>query len=348
MRQSIIFIINLKTKKMIMNTIKYNEPRKDVKLLPWQVTGLTDGEGGFNCYIAKKETEKLISNSFNTNIKLEFKVTQKSHSAGILYELKEFFGCGSVVIDNRKTDTKKYHVTSLYSILENIIPHYEKYPCLTSKNLNFKDWKKIALILSQDTTDLNLKRINLENILNLSSQMNKNRLFEDKYNYCNSSLGLMQNNSNGEKCASTTFNLPAHWVQTFLTGESVFYTYFSYKKSRGKIYQGCDSSLELGQNNHDIAVLISLQKFFEGGYIKPKYNYTDIHECKKSRSVNRFILRNTDKIIEFVDNYPMLTRKQLDYLDWKKVIELKKVGKHKTEEGSKLIKKILSNINSRR
>lgn len=44
----------------------------------------------------------------------------------------------------------------------------------------------------------------------------------------------------------------------------------------------------------------------------------------------------------------MLTRKQLDYLDWKKVIELKKVGKHKTEEGSKLIKKILSNINSRR
>ena len=65
---------NLKTKKMIMNTIKYNEPRKDVKLLPWQVTGLTDGEGGFNCYIAKTETEKLISNSFNTNIKLEFKL----------------------------------------------------------------------------------------------------------------------------------------------------------------------------------------------------------------------------------------------------------------------------------
>ena len=330
---------------MTMNTIKYNEPRNHEKLLPWQVTGFTDGEGGFNCYITKTETHKLISYSFNTNIKLEFKVTQKSHSAGILYELKEFFGCGSVVIDNRKTDTKKYHVTSLSSILEKIIPHFDNYPCLTSKYLNFKDWKKIAFILSQETTDLKLKEIHLETIFNLSSQMNKNRLFQDKYNYCNSSLGLFKS-SNGE--INTTFNLPAHWVQTFLNGESVFYTYFSNKKSRGKIYQGCDSSLELGQNNHDIAVLISLQKFFEGGYIKPKYNYTDIHECKKSRSVNRFILRNTDKIIEFVDNYPMLTRKQLDYLDWKKVIELKKVGKHKTEEGSKLIKKILSNINSRR
>ena len=67
-----------------MNTIKYNEPRNHKKLLPWQVTGFTDGEGGFNCYITKTETHKLISNSFNTNIKLEFKVTQKSHSAGIL------------------------------------------------------------------------------------------------------------------------------------------------------------------------------------------------------------------------------------------------------------------------
>ena len=44
----------------------------------------------------------------------------------------------------------------------------------------------------------------------------------------------------------------------------------------------------------------------------------------------------------------MLTRKHLDYLDWKKIIELKKAGEHKTEEGSNLIKKILSNINSNR
>ena len=160
--------------------------------------------------------------------------------------------------------------------------------------------------------------------------MNKNRLFQDKYNYCNSSLGLFKS-SNGE--INTTFNLPAHWVQTFLNGESVFYTYFSNKKSRGKIYQGCDSSLELGQNNHDIAVLISLKKFFGGGYIKPKYDYTNIQECENSRSVNRFIIRNTDIIIQFVEDYPMLTRKHLDYLDWKKIIELKKAGIHKTEEG---------------
>jgi hypothetical protein len=73
------------------------------------------------------------------NLNLEFKVTQKSHSEGILHEIKEYFGCGSVVIDNRKTDTKKYRIGALSDILNIIIPHFENFPCLTSKFLNFKD-----------------------------------------------------------------------------------------------------------------------------------------------------------------------------------------------------------------
>jgi hypothetical protein len=95
----------------------------------------------------------------------------------------------------------------------------------------------------------------------------------------------------------------------------MFYTYVSKNTSRGRTYQACDSSLELGQNNHDVAILLSLKKFFNGGYIKPKYNYNNIDECKNSRSVNRYVFRDTDTIIKFVDQYPMLTRKHLDYLD---------------------------------
>jgi len=85
--------------------------------MPWQVTGLVDGEDGFNCYI-------LDTDLTNHSVKLEFKVTQKKHSEGVLYELQEYFGCGSVVIDNRKTDTKKYHVNGFSAILDKIIPHF--------------------------------------------------------------------------------------------------------------------------------------------------------------------------------------------------------------------------------
>ena len=114
-----------------MNTY-LNKPNQ--KLLPWQVTGLTDGEGSFVYSISS--TGKGLTGQ---KLSLEFKVTQKTHSSGVLYELKNFFNCGNVVIDNRETDTNKYHVKNLAFILSKIIPHFDSYPCLTSKNLNFRD-----------------------------------------------------------------------------------------------------------------------------------------------------------------------------------------------------------------
>lgn len=150
-------------------------------------------------------------------------------------------------------------------------------------------------------------------IKSIIENMNKERSFEDKYNFCKDSLGLTVN---GE----VTKTLPAEWVQTFLAGEGTFYNYLPKKTTdnRGKPYQRCDSSLEIAQNNHDVIILLAIKKFFGGGYIKPKYNISNIIECKNSRSVNRYIFRDTKAIINFVDNYPMLNRKHLDYLDWKK------------------------------
>lgn len=317
--------------------LDFKKPSQNAKLNPWQVTGITDGEGGFFCSIL------TITNNIgkiNYRVKLEFKVTQKSHSEGILHELKEFFGCGTVVIDNRITKTQKYHVTSLSNIIEKIIPHFEKYPCLTSKYLNFIDWKEIALILSNKEEIFSIEN-DLEKIRNIISKMNKNRSFEDKFEFCKTSLGL--NNQ-----SEMSYNLPEYWVQSFIDGEGMFYNYISEKKSRNSIYLGVDSSLEIAQNSHDVAILLAIKKFFDGGYLKPKYNVFDLSECKNSRSVNRFILRDTDKIIEFFNKYPLLTRKSLDYEDWKKIIDLKKNGAHQTSEGLNLIKEIKNQMNSKR
>ena len=115
----------------------------NIFLHPWYVTGLTDSEGTFSCYIHRMDPHKE-----KITVTLEYKVAQKSHSENILSDIKNYFTVGSVVIDNRKTDTKKYHITNLELILNNIIPHFDKYPCLTSKNLNFKDWKQVAILIS--------------------------------------------------------------------------------------------------------------------------------------------------------------------------------------------------------
>lgn len=189
-----------------------------------------------------------------------------------------------------------------------------------------------------------LTKEGLEKIIKLSSEMNTNRKFEDKYNYLKNSLNLDLN-------GNINFKLPEHWVQTFIDGEGLFYNYLgnldSHLESSNKNVI-LDSSLEIAQGNHDVLILLSIKNFFIGGYIKPKYNITLINKCKNSRAVNRFILRDTKKIINFLDKYPMLTRKYLDYLDWKKIVELKNNGSHKTIEGLDLIKQIKSKMNSKR
>jgi len=141
------------------------------------------------------------------------------------------------------------------------------------------------------------------------------------------------------------YRLPDPWVQAFIDGEGMFYNYISEKKTRNNTYLGVDSSLEIAQNSHDVAVLFAIKFFFDAGYLKPKYNVFYLSECKNSRSVSRFILSDTDKIIKFLDKYYLLTRKLLDYEDWKKIVAIKKTGAHKTSEGLNLMREIKERMN---
>jgi hypothetical protein len=206
------------------------------KLNPWYITGLTDSEGTFSCYIQRETKEKIT-------VSLEFKIAQKSHSEKVLFDIMSYFSVGSVVIDNRKTDTKKYHVTNINFILEKILPHFDSYPCLTSKNLKFLDWKKIAILLSEKK---NLTEEGVIEIKNLLSNMNTKRSFEDKYFYCYSTLNLVN------------IKLDPSWVQGFLDGEASFYVHLTTPSAYGVVSPICNLSLEVAQNSHDVFVLLAL------------------------------------------------------------------------------------------
>jgi hypothetical protein len=202
-----------------------------------------------------------------------------------------------------------------------------------------------------------LTKEGLEKIREISSKMNtgfysyknKKRTFREKYNFLSHSLNL---DSNG----TIQYKLPEYWVQTFIDGEGMFYNYLKtelpltslnhYPEEKIKVI--LNSSMEIAQANHDVLILIAIKQFFNGGYIKPKYNVSSITECQESRSVNRFILRDTKKIIEFVNKYPMLTRKHLDYLDWKTIVELKNNGEYKSPEGLAKIQEIKGRMNTNR
>jgi LAGLIDADG endonuclease len=116
--------------------------------------------------------------------------------------------------------------------------------------------------------------------------------------------------------------------------------------SRGKPYVALTPTLEVAQSNHDVKLLQALVQFF--GYLKSKYDFYDIEAAKNSRIVNRFVINQHNVVTEFFDKYPLYTRKNLDYLDWKKLIELKASRAHDTPEGLIMMRNIKASMNKGR
>ena len=89
----------------------------------------------------------------------------------------------------------------------------------------------------------------------------------------------------------------------------------------------------------------AIKLFFKSGYLKPKYDIHDISKVMKSRSVTRYILNDSKLVIAFISNYPMLTRKNLDFIDWSKLVQLKDQNAHKTQSGLQNMRRIKLGLN---
>lgn len=250
---------------------------------------------------------------------------------GNLLDLKEYFGCGNICIDNREQKAYKFVITKIDDIIIKVIPHLDQYPLITSKNLDYQDWKKAALMFKAKE---HLKEEGLNTILLLKNNMNSLRAFEERWNFIENTISSIQ--------------LSNEWVQAFIDGEGCLYFGISNTTNRGKPYVALTATLEVAQSNHDVGVLNALKNFFEHGYLKPKYDIHNLDAVKNSRIVNRFVINQHELVIQFLDKFPLLTRKYLDYLDWKKLIQFKKDKVYNIPEGLKKMQDIKASMNKGR
>lgn len=311
---------------MNLNNWNFISGSSNVKGLftPWYVTGLSDAEGSFQITIQDNKGKGL------TGFKpfLEFKITQKNHSQGILYEVQKYFKCGRIIIDNRKTETMKFVVTNVNDLLTKVIPHFDNYPLTTSKYLNYIDFK-LAVSLMNNKKHMSI--IGINELKSIKTRMNKARCFKEKYEFC----------------SKVNIVLKPEWIQGFIDGEGTFQCEILKNKVNFNI--NINFSLQIKQNNHDVMILDLIRKYFERGYLKPKYNINDITAVFNSvRKTTALWIRDTDVICAFIKNYPLYTIKRLDYLDWNRLIELKKRNMHYTIKGLKIIQKIKNNMNLHR
>lgn len=239
--------------------------------------------------------------------------------------MKKYFGCGAVLVDNKAFDTYKYQVSKVEDIINIIIPHFDKFPLVGSKQLDYLDWKKAILYKKSSNNNIN-------SILTLKNNMNSKRSFDERWNYLN----------------NININLQPEWLQAFIYGEGCFQCVIGYVKNGEKSLLQITNTLEIAQNSHDVKVLESIKLFFDKGYLKPKYNISSLKESKNARSVSRLVISDNKTITAFVDKHTMHTRKHLDYLAWKELINLKNNYAHKNDKGFSDMISIKRGMNSGR
>ena len=127
------------------------------------ISGYVDGEGCFSVSFSKR---KRFLVGWET--KPSFSVSQNYDRAEVLFLMQKKFRCGFMRRDFSDR-TLKYEVRRLDDLIQKIIPHFEKYPLLSSKHKDFLIFKKICFMMKQEKHK-NLS--GLRKIINLAFKMN--------------------------------------------------------------------------------------------------------------------------------------------------------------------------------
>ena len=132
---------------------------------PNYISGYVDGEGSF--LISFSPREKL---SRGIEVRPSFSVSQREDRSEVLSLMKSYFGSGSIRF-NSFDNTRKFEIRSLDILLNAVLPHFDKYPLLSSKVKDYAVFKRICMMMKKGEH----KSVKgLKKLINLALMMNLN------------------------------------------------------------------------------------------------------------------------------------------------------------------------------
>ncbi len=134
-----------------------------LKLEPQWITGFVDGEGCF--YVGINANEEMTA---GFQVLPEFTVVQHERDVQILHALKSYFGCG--VVRKNHGDRMAYRVRGKNHLLERIVPFFVEHPLKTRKNVDFKRFRRVLLMMAAGD---HLKAEGIEAIRSMAAEMNR-------------------------------------------------------------------------------------------------------------------------------------------------------------------------------
>jgi hypothetical protein len=116
-----------------------------MKLEAQWIVGFVDGEGCFHVGISQNK-----NSSTGVQVLPEFVVTQHKRSIQVLYALKDFFQSGIVRHSRGKnSEIMCFRIRNTKVLRETVIPFFEKHPLKTTKNIDFRRFRKVLLFMER-------------------------------------------------------------------------------------------------------------------------------------------------------------------------------------------------------
>lgn len=278
--------LNYLRSKLIKNNISNNNNKNIINFDEWLV-GFTDGDGTFNIYISKKN-----------NITFTYKLSQSINNKQILYKIKSKLKIGTI---NDSLGMSNYKVTKKEHLLNIIIPIFDKYTLLSSKQFNYLKFKKaINITLNKD--------ISKDEKIKLIKELKEKEI---PLNY-KSPIWNNLNISDIKSISNINNIVSKSWLTGFIEAEGSFYLV---KKDTNRIVHAFGIT-----QNLDPIILYSIKYIFHISnkiqLIKLKNNKTYYYklDTTNSRSIENIInyfIKNNHKIL-------FLGVKNLEFSIWKR------------------------------
>ena len=277
--------------------------------------GFIDAEGNFFIQV------------FEDRFKFIFTLCLHKDEAPLIKYVAQRLGIGNLYVNKKNVNysiSRKDHLLKIFNILD-------KESLNTSKNLNYIAFRQAYdLYFNRESTVTKELR---EKIINLKSQMNKNRV-------------------DFKQPEGHSIRITRYWLLGFIEGDG----FFSVNQS--------DYTLKFGisQACYELNVLEEIKKFLlnlPGKYSVKRKNSEVIKletynqaKGRDHKPMSTMIISQSSYIINvlipFLDTLNWLSKKEQDYKDWKLIIFIINQGKHFTDEGKELIFLISKEMNNYR
>lgn len=134
--------------------------------------------------------------------------------------------------------------------------------------------------------------------------------------------------------------LEAQWVVGFVDGEGCFYVGINPHPEMSVGVQVLPE-FTVVQHERDVQLLYALKQFFGCGVVRRN------HGDRMAFRV-RNIQHLRERIIPFFEKHPLKSKKQVDFMKFRKILMLMERGEHLKPEGIQQIREIASKMNTQR